>query len=276
MNTDRACSARRGQTGFWVVLLIVCCLCVTAAFAAENLPPAPPRYFNDFAGLVSKQTADSLNTRLEQFERESSNQIVVAIYPKLPPDAALEDYTQRTAEAWRVGQKKLNNGAVLFIFAQDRKMRIEVGYGLEGVLPDIAAKQIIENEIKPAFRAGNYDAGVTAAVDSLIKATRGEYKGTGRTASDRRGGPAAAPGIGGLLCPLLAFFFIFLFIRGLFGARRGTMYGPRGRRRLGGPPMIFWGGGGWGGGGGGGWSGGGGGFSGGGGSFGGGGASGDW
>lgn len=255
-------------------LLLVFCLWTVAAFAADKLPPPPPRYFNDFAGLVSKQTAERLNSQLEQFERDSSNQIVVVIYPKLETDLTLEDFTQRTAESWRVGQKKLDNGAVLFVFAQDRKLRIEVGYGLEGAIPDITARQIIDNEIKPAFRAGNYEAGVAAGVDALIKAARGEYKGTGRTVAEGRG-RGGEPAIGGLLCPLLALFFIFLFMRGLFGRRRGTMYGPRGRRYMGGgwPPFIFWGGGG--GGGGGGW-GGGGGFSGGGGSFGGGGASGDW
>src|SRR5205814_5861732 len=85
------------------------------------------------------------------------------------------------------GQKDKNNGAVLFIFIQDRKMFLQVGYGLEGALPDALAKRIIEDEIKPNFKAGNFDQGVSAGVEAILKATRGEYKGSGRTIGETSG-----------------------------------------------------------------------------------------
>jgi uncharacterized protein len=245
---------------------------LAATALAAPLPPKPARFFNDYAGMVSSGTADQLNRTLEDFERETSSQILVAIFPKLPADAALEDFTLRTAEAWKPGLKEKDNGAVLFIFRDDRKMRIEVGYGLEGPIPDLIAKRIIDNEISPRFRAGDFDGGVTAGVNALLKAARGEYRGTGTTVKER--GTRRTRGI-----PVIFILLMFLLIVASSFRRRGTIYG---RRR-----GSYWGGlgalgGGWGGGwssggGGGGWSSGaGGGFSSGGGGFGGGGASGSW
>jgi uncharacterized protein len=234
--------------------------------AAEVIPAAPRDHFNDYAGLVPAATAQSLNAELAQFERDTSNQIVVAIYPHLQTDSSIEDYTVRVAQAWRVGQADKKNGAVLFIFSQDHKLYIQVGYGLEGVLPDATCKQIVANEITPRFRTGDYAGGVTAGVHALLAAARGEYHGTGRTVADRHSGDA------GGLSPLAIIFLILVFIAWSVIRRRGSaVYGRRGR-------FITYGG--WGGGGsfgGGSFGGGGGGsFSGGGGSFGGGGAGGSW
>ena len=241
----------------WLLLLTVTGL----AEAAEPLPRSPaPNYFVQYTNVVAAQTAARVDEALKQFEKETSSQILVAIFPRLPQNAALEDYTLRIAEAWKPGLKKTDNGAILFIFIGDRQMRIEVGYGLEGALPDSLAKRIISEQIAPRFRQADYDGGVLAGVQGILQATRGEYKGTGRS----RGGNNAS---GGLIFLVFLFAFIFIFI---MGRRRGRVYGGRG---------AYWGGG-WGGGwsgGGGGWSGGsGGGFSGGGGGFGGGGASGSW
>src|SRR5690242_10862937 len=124
--------------------------------------PAPNRYFTDYAGVVSAETANRLNKSLEDFERKTSNQILVSVYPKMESDSSIEDYTVRVAQAWRVGQKAKNNGAILFVFIQDRKMFLQVGYGLEGALPDALAKRIIEDEIKPRFKAGDYAGGLSA------------------------------------------------------------------------------------------------------------------
>ena len=241
-----------------------------SAEAAEVLPPKPAAYCNDYAGVASPQTVRQLDAELRQFERDTSNQIVVAVFPKLASASSVQDFTHRIAEAWKVGQAGRDNGAVLFVFIAERKVFIQVGYGLEGALPDITAKRIVENEITPAFRAGDYDAGLRDGVAAMIAATRGEYRGTGRVRSDT----SAIEPWEALLVFLLLLIFVTMFVRGL---RRGVEYSPRGRRDLW-PDVAPGGGGAWTGGGG--WSGGGGGgggdFSGGGGGFGGGGAGGDW
>src|SRR5215472_904136 len=167
-------------------LICVCLLANFVCFAAEVIPPAPARYFNDYAHVTSAATADRLNKTLEDFERQTSSQVLVVVYPKMESDSSIEDYTVRVAQSWNVGQKEKNNGAVLFVFTQDRKMYLQVAYGLEGALPDALAKRIIESEIKPRFRNGDFDGGLTAGVNSILAATRGEYKGTGRTVADNR------------------------------------------------------------------------------------------
>ena len=260
----------------WLFAFVVAALAATVRLgASEVIPPAPENHFNDYAGVVRPGTAQRLNAELAQFERDTSNQIVVAIYPHMQSDSSLEDYTVRVYEAWHVGQKGRSNGAVLFVFTQDHRLRIATGYGLEGALPDALCKRIISDEIAPRLRAGDFDAGMTAGVQAMMAAARGEYRGTGRTAREARGHPPAAFPLGGLI-----FFVIIVMIvgRSIFASRRNVLYGRTGPRGIWINPGG-WGGGGWGGGGGGGgWSGGGGGgsFSGGGGSTGGGGASGSW
>jgi uncharacterized protein len=106
---------------------------------AEVMPPPPTAHFNDYASLVSPATAAALDTRLADFERQTSNQFVVAIYPKLQSSSSIEDYTVRVAESWKVGLKGRDNGIVLFIFAQSHQVYIQVGYGLEGAVPDALA-----------------------------------------------------------------------------------------------------------------------------------------
>ncbi len=263
---------------------IVACWCAfvllfappALAATGEVIPPKPDSYFNDYAHVTSPATAQRLNEELKQFEHDTSDQIVVAIYPKMESESSIEDYTVRVAQAWGVGQKERKNGAVLFVFIQDRKMYLQVGYGLEGALPDATAKQIIDQEIRPRFRNGDYDGGLTAAVNAILAATRGEYKGTGRTVQETKQGQAAGAGI--VILFLFVGLILLLLLRRALRGPGGMVYGRRGYSSWGGWTM---GGGGWssvGWGGGGGWSGGGGGggFSSGGGSFGGGGAGGSW
>ena len=107
--------------------------------AAEVIPPKPAGYFNDYANVVPKEKGLALNEKLAQFERETSNQIVVVVYPKMESNSDVFDYTYRVKEQWGVGQKGKNNGAVLFVFVQDRKMYLHTNYGLEGALPDATA-----------------------------------------------------------------------------------------------------------------------------------------
>jgi uncharacterized protein len=242
----------------WAILLLAFCF---RASADEVIPPAPPQYFNDYAHVVSTDTASRLNQTLEDFERQSSEQILVAIFPKMQSDSSIEDYTVRVARAWKAGQKDKNNGAVLFVFVQDHKMFLEVGYGLEGVLPDALCKRIIDEQISPRFKAGDFDGGLTAGVQSILAATKGEYKGTGRTVAD---GQTRRQSI----APFLHFGFIALVIIIIIFSRGSGMFLPWLLLSSSGSSRG-WGGGGFS-------SGGGGGFSGGGGSFGGGGAGGSW
>ena len=232
--------------------------------AAEIIPPKPAGYFNDYAGVVSKAAALRFNEQLAQFERETSNQVVVAVFPKMQSDSSVDDYTQRVAQSWGVGQKDKRNGAVLFVFIEDRKMFIQVGYGLEGALPDITAFDITEYHIKPHFRNGDYEGGLATGIDLICKAIRGEYKGSGKTVAEKRGKASA---------PNFLFFIIFIIVLIVISrvVRRLGGYGYSSGR--GGPVFFPMGGGG------GGWSSGGGGssgFGGGGGSFGGGGAGSSW
>src|SRR5207253_2573077 len=121
---------------------------------------------------VSPAAAEKLNRELIDFERETSNQVVVAIYPKMQSDSSIDDYTVRVAQSWRVGQKLHNNGVVLFVFVQDHKLFIQVGYGLEGALPDALCRQIIDNEITPRFKQSDYDGGLSAGVHAILAATK--------------------------------------------------------------------------------------------------------
>jgi uncharacterized protein len=237
---------------------------ITGLHAAETIPPKPEGYFNDYAGVVSKEKARIFNEQLAQFERDASNQVLVAVFPKMQSDSSIDDYTQRVAQAWGVGKKDRRNGAVLFVFIEDRKMFIQVGYGLEGVLPDATAFDITERQIKPHFKTNDYEGGLATGIDLICKAIRGEYKGSGKTT--REGQSRSTGGMGFLLFLIVVIIFFFATRRG----RRGGGYGYSGM----GGPFI----GGWSGGSssssssGGGFSG----FSGGGGSFGGGGAGSSW
>jgi uncharacterized protein len=257
----------------WFLLAL---LGAVAAHAAEVIPPVPKAYFNDYAHVVSPAAATELNRQLEAFERKTSIQIVIAVFPRMQSDSSIEDYTVRVAQAWGVGQKAKSNGAVLFVFTQDHKMYLQVGYGLEGALPDALAKRIIENEIKPYFRKGDFTGGLQSGITAILQATQGEYKGTGRTVAERTGRTGAeGPGLPFWLIGLIvAFIILALLARLLIYAGGATLYTRGGRTTS----YWNWGGGGGGGfsGGGGGFSGGGGGFSGGGGGFGGGGAGGSW
>ena len=245
-----------------------------AAFAGQSpLPPKPADYVLDQSGVFSPMEREALSRELEQFERETSNQIVVAVMPRVPDDYVMEDFTQRTAEAWGAGQRGTDNGIVLFVFPDQREMRIEVGYGLEGAVPDALANQIIQNDIVPYFRSGNMAGGIAQGAQALMAASKGEYTGTGRTVAETE--YAANEAFFNFI--ILAVFLIFIILHIRMAMKRGgRVYAPSGRRDVWFPSSgTGLGGGGFGGGFGGGGFGGGG-FSGGGGGFGGGGASGRW
>jgi len=259
----------------WLLVAAIAPTCV-----AETIPPAPPRYFNDYAMSVSPQVAEELNNKLADFERQTSNQIVVAVFRKADTESDIPDYCQRIYQSWKVGKAGLNNGAILFVFLDNRKVWIQTGYGLEGAIPDATAKTIIDTVIAPKFRANDYDGGLRDGVAALMSAAQGEYKGTGQTNLESQRRKSPQQGIPTWVILLLVIFF-FVIVSRFSDPTQGRVYDSRGYRKVRpGPPMIFGGGGGGGFGGGGGGGGGGGfdsgGFLGGGGMSGGGGAGGDW
>lgn len=138
----------------------------------EALPPAPTRHFNDYAGVVNASDAHQLDQRLIRYERETTNQFVVAIFQKLETQSSLEDHARRVFNAWKVGQADKNNGVVLFVFIKDRKMRIQVGLGLTNALPDAFCQRVLNEKLTPAFRRGDYSQGLRDAVNAVIDATR--------------------------------------------------------------------------------------------------------
>lgn len=167
---------------------------------------------NDYATILSPATIDQLENSLAQFEQEQSTQIVVLTVTSLEGDS-LEGFSLKVAEKWQIGQKGKDNGALLVIAKNDRKMRIEVGYGLEGTLTDLVSGRIIRDAITPQFRNGNFDQGVINGATAIMAAVKGEF--TAEQAQASRGSSNNDPG--GLIVPLLIGLF---FIGRIFGKHK--------------------------------------------------------
>ena len=280
--------------------LLAWMLCwAVVAVADVAVPPLTGRVVDQTGTLTSEQIA-TLDGTLQAFEQRKGSQIVVLIVPTTEPET-IEQFSIRVAEAWKIGRKKIDDGAILVVAKDDQRLRIEVGYGLEGALTDVTSKRIIDEIITPKFRQGDFAGGISAGVDRIIGVIDGEplpepkrqQQGANIFDSLESVGPVA--------------FFAVLVFGGIFRAMFGRLLGAAVTGGLVG--LVIWflagalavaaiigaiafvftlvgdsvvssggGRGGWSGGSGGGWSGGssGGGFSGGGGSFGGGGASGRW
>jgi len=241
---------------------ILCLFFCLPAFGL-TVPERPEGRVTDRTGTLTRDQIQALEKKLSAFEKETTNQIAVLLIPSLEGDS-LEDYSIRLAEKWKIGQQGRNNGVILLIVKNDRKVRIEVGYGMEGALPDALAGTIIRNEIAPRFKAGKFFQGIEAGINSVIAATKGEYKASPRKKQSQ---------IDSWIPFLIVGAFIVFFMLAASQARKRNYHsgGSRGWNSGGG----FFGGGPFSGGSGG-WSSGGDSFSGGGGDFGGGGASGDW
>jgi len=286
------------------ILLLTVLFLMPLPLLALDAPQLTGRV-NDYAGMLSPDAAARLEQKLTAFERDQTTQIVVLTIPSLQGDD-IDQFTIRVADQWKIGQKGSDNGVLLVLAQAERKVRIEVGMGLQGVLPDITAGRIIRDVMRPHLKAGNFEQGIAAGVDGIIAATKGEFKAppeerksrprhsgastlltflifTGVAAvvlgavSRYLGGLAGAVGLplaAGMAFPGLG--LVFLLLLGAVGLVAGfllstlTRFGHSGGHGGGG---IYWGGGG---GFGGGFGSGDGGFSGGGGGFDGGGASGDW
>jgi uncharacterized protein len=144
-------------------------------------------YVNDYANMMSASARSKLEGELKAFERSDSTQIVILTIPSLGGEP-LEDYSIKVAEAWKVGQKGKDNGIIFLVANQDRKIRVEVGRGLEGKLTDLMSGRIIDLVVKPRFKRGDFDGGFIAGVHSLIDATRGEFKAQAERAPVRKKG----------------------------------------------------------------------------------------
>jgi uncharacterized protein len=187
-------------------LVFLASLLFCSAGWSLTIPEKPANYVNDYAGMFSTQTQQALDQELQTFDKTTSNQIFIATFPSLDGES-LEDFSIHLAEKWRAGSAKLNNGIILLFFKNDRKMRMEVGYGLEGAMPDARAGEIIQNIIRPQFQQGHYDAGVTQAVAAMIAATKGEYQ---------RSNPSVNPSSGMLNTLGIIFILFFFGYLGLF------------------------------------------------------------
>ncbi len=241
------------------IAVLVLLILNTTLFAEGIFPDRINKQVNDWGDLLSSTQESQLEQALRKYEDESSNQVVLATFASLE-DESLEDVTEKMFASWNLGQAGKDNGVLLAIFKNERKIRIEVGYGLEGALPDITAGKIIRNDITPYFKDGRWYEGIVAGLQGIIQATSGEYTGTGA----RRGGEGKNnSSILGLLFPIV---IILLLSRGRMGGLGGFFLGSMLGSAMGGRRGGGFGGGGFGGGG----------FSGGGGFGGGGGASGGW
>lgn len=213
----------------------VATLAVLAATA--SIPPAPSRWVEDGAALLSPAARDALDARLAGYERATGHQVVVWIGTTLD-GAALDDWAVRTFAAWRVGRKTIDDGVAIFLFATDRKVDIEVGYGLEDKLPDAVAARIIREVIAPRMQAGDRDGAVSAGVDAVLAAIEGRAWTATQPA---RSPPTATPtswlelvGGGAVVLGLIVLFLInprlalWLLAAIFTGGRRGGGFGDGG------------------------------------------------
>lgn len=186
--------SRAGRNAVFVAALLLAAAPVAHAF---DVPPNDG-FVTDTAGLLTKQQDAALEAGLQQYKDQTSNEIAVVILPTLGGEA-IEDVGLAVARKWGVGSKAKNNGILMVIGYAEHEVRFDVGYGLEGAVPDLVARGIIDTDIVPKFRSGDYNGGITAAIDSLRKHIAGEYT------ADRY----AAKAEDGYFSPA---FFIALFI----------------------------------------------------------------
>lgn len=216
-------------TPILLILLLLAGVTAPSKAAALDVPPLAGRV-TDTADIISPQAERVLNDALAKLEHSDSTQIVILTIPSLEGDN-LERFSIEVAEQWGIGQSKNDNGAILLVSRDDHKIRIEVGYGLEGVLTDTLSGAIIDNVIAPRFKQGDFDGGFVAGVVAMIQAVRGEY-----SAPQEEDGPPIA--LLAILMLLIPGFFIGL---NAFGTRVGRRRSSLGGAAL--PPFIFWSGG---------------------------------
>lgn len=265
------------MTALHAVTLLLLLVWSHLALAADPSYPALTGRVVDGANLLAPDVRQRIEDKLKAHEDKTSDQVVVATVPSLQ-DVTVEDFANGLFRRWKLGEKARNNGILLIVAPKERKVRIEVGYGLEGALTDALSKVIITTAIAPKFKTGDFAGGIEAGVDAILTILAGDAEEWQRRAEVRSDESSLGEDIAVVIAMIFIFLFIVAFLRGLSqqgGVRRHRL---RNGQWVTLPQSTGWNtgsGSGWSGGGGGGWSSGGG-FSGGGGSSGGGGASGDW
>jgi uncharacterized protein len=202
------------------VFIFVLLFFLTPSLRALDVPKRTRTFVTDQAGILSPQARAKLERALENYELKTSNQILVVTFPSLEEES-LEDFSIRLAEAWKPGQKGRGNGVIFLIFQKERKMRIEVGYGLEGAIPDALGIQIISQVVQPRFKAGQFDEGIVSGTTAILRAAQGEFQGTGRgqpvrrelTPEEMAALQARGRAVGGFVFILVLIFFIVDFFR---------------------------------------------------------------
>lgn len=184
----------------FLTLGLAMCFLTRPVYALEV--PSLTARVNDYAGMLSPSTRQQLESVLAALEKSDSTQLAVLTITSLEGEN-LEDFSLKVVEKWKLGQKSIDNGALLLIAKNDRKLRIEVGYGLEGVLTDLTSGRIIRDIITPQFRNGNFDQGVINGVSAIIAAVRGEFSAQDKTPS----GTGADGEMSGFMIFLLFAFF---------------------------------------------------------------------
>jgi uncharacterized protein len=201
-----------------IALLALLLIALTVLPVSARTIPAFKGYVNDYADMISGPVEAKLEQTLKSFERTDSTQVAVLTVDSLEGDP-LEDFSIRVAEKWGVGQKGKDNGVLLLVAKKERRARLEVGYGLEGVLTDLLAGRIIDDVITPRFKSGQFDQGLEAGVKAVIQATRGEFKAD-QTSSRRGGRPEESP-----LFSYLLFGGFFISFLGQFSRKVGIVAG---------------------------------------------------
>lgn len=201
-----------------ILLILLTVFSFAVAFGQNVLPkPNPPRLVNDAANVLSPEQVEILEHKLVALDDSTSNQIAVVLIKTLG-DYAIEDYAVKLFREWGIGNKKTNNGILIIAAIDDRKVWIEVGYGLEGPIPDVTASSIYRNEIVPQFKEQNYYRGIDNAINALTKAAVGEYK----VKKERKGNSGSS---GGSILTFIIILVVIIMIlgRGGRGGRGGSM-----------------------------------------------------
>ncbi len=206
----------------WLWIASIVGLLIIPPAAALDVPPLKNRV-NDLADLIQSSTEQQLESALAQLEKSDSTQVVVLTIPSLEGEV-LEEFSIRVVEQWQIGQKDVDNGVLLLVAKSDRKIRIEVGYGLEGKLTDLTAGRISRNIMVPQFKMGQFDQGIINGVSAIVAAVRGEFKAP-VTPTRQRGRGSSSPGVLGIIA-LVLFLNMIGRVKRSVGAVAGGILAP--------------------------------------------------